>query len=194
MVNVYLLRHGQTDFNAQGNKYCGRTDIPMNEKGVRQANELREQLKDMVFDAVFSSPLQRAADTARIVSGREPVRDERLIEIDFGLWEGKTRGDFAAEDPETWANWERDPEQHRAGKTGESGAEVLARVGSFFKELAPGNYLVVAHNGVNRLFLAQQLGMPLRNYRKLVQENSRITRLSISPKEGFVLEMLNAKL
>jgi broad specificity phosphatase PhoE len=194
MVNVYLLRHGQTDYNAQGNKYCGRTDISMNEKGLRQANELREQMQGMVFDGVFSSPLNRAKETARIVTGQEPQTDERLIEIDFGLWEGKTRGDFVAEDPETWEQWERDPMLHRAGRTGESGAEVLERVTSFFNDLAPGNYLVVAHNGVNRLFLAHQLGMPLRNYRKLVQENSRITRLRISEEEGFVLEMLNAKL
>jgi broad specificity phosphatase PhoE len=148
----------------------------------------------MVFDGVFSSPLNRAKETARIVTGQEPQTDERLIEIDFGLWEGKTRGDFVAEDPETWEQWERDPMLHRAGRTGESGAEVLERVTSFFNDLAPGNYLVVAHNGVNRLFLAHQLGMPLRNYRKLVQENSRITRLRISEEEGFVLEMLNAKL
>lgn len=194
MVNVYLLRHGQTDFNAQGNKYCGRTDIPMNEKGLRQANELREQMQGMVFDGVFSSPLNRAKETACIVTGQEPQTDERLIEIDFGLWEGKTRGDFVVEDPEAWEQWERDPMLHRAGRTGESGAEVLERVTSFFNDLAPGNYLVVAHNGVNRLFLAHQLGMPLRNYRKLVQENSRITRLRISEEEGFVLEMLNAKL
>lgn len=194
MVNVYLLRHGQTDYNAQGNKYCGRTDIPMNEKGLRQANELREQMQGMVFDGVFSSPLNRAMETARIVTGQEPQTDERLIEIDFGLWEGKTRGDFVAEDPQAWEQWEKDPMLHRAGRTGESGAEVLERVTSFFNDLAPGNYLVVAHNGVNRLFLAHQLGMPLRNYRKLVQENSRITRLHISEEEGFVLEMLNAKL
>jgi broad specificity phosphatase PhoE len=194
MVNVYLLRHGQTDYNAQGNKYCGRTDISMNEKGLRQANELREQMQGMVFDGVFSSPLNRAKETARIVTGQEPQTDERLIEIDFGLWEGKTRGDFVAEDPKAWEQWERDPMLHRAGRTGESGAEVLERVTSFFNDLAPGNYLVVAHNGVNRLFLAHQLGMPLRNYRKLVQENSRITRLHISEEEGFVLEMLNAKL
>lgn len=191
MVNVYLLRHGQTDYNAQGNKYCGRTDLPLNEKGRKQAEELRDQLQGMQFDGIFSSPLLRARDTARIVTGQDAQPDARLIEIDFGQWEGKIRAEF---DPESWENWERDPENTKAGKTGESGAEVLARVEEFFSELSPGNYLVVAHNGVNRLFLAKQLGMPLRNYRKLVQENSRITRLSISPNEGLVLEMLNAKI
>lgn len=194
MLKVYLLRHGQTDYNAQGNKYCGRTDIPLNAKGLAQAVAVRKQLEGIPFDGVYSSPLQRAVHTARIASGQDPITDERLIELDFGQWEGKTREEFVKEDPDAWDLWEKAPEQNKAGRTGESGEEVVWRMESFFKSLTNGTYMVVAHNGVNRLFLARQLGMPLKNYRKLVQENSRITLITYDPQEGWTLEMLNANI
>ncbi len=59
---IYIVRHGQTDYNVKG-KYAGRTDIPLNEKGIEQAHELHEILKEIKFDLVFSSPLQRTLKT-----------------------------------------------------------------------------------------------------------------------------------
>lgn len=94
MLNVYLLRHGETTFNADGNKYCGRTDAELTPKGIRQAEEVAALLADIKFDCVYSSPLKRAYETAKIASGnKEVIKDERLIEMDFGRWEGKTRPD-----------------------------------------------------------------------------------------------------
>ena len=52
MLNIYLLRHGQTAWNADGNRYCGRTDLPLTELGLEQARLASEQLKDIAFDAV----------------------------------------------------------------------------------------------------------------------------------------------
>src|SRR5688500_12019612 len=98
MLNVYFLRHGQTAYNADNNRYCGRTDIPLTEKGIAQAELVQQQLKDISFDAVYSSPLQRAYRTAKIASGeKDVIKDDRLIEADFGGWEGKTKEEFIAE-------------------------------------------------------------------------------------------------
>src|SRR5690348_12200477 len=100
MLDVYLLRHGETQWNADGNRYCGRTDISLTKKGISQAELVHDQLKQIRFDAVYSSPLRRATYTAQIASGiNEVITDKRLIEVDFGNWEGKTREEFISEDP-----------------------------------------------------------------------------------------------
>ncbi|WP_367914787.1 histidine phosphatase family protein [Leadbetterella sp. DM7] len=198
MLTIYLLRHGETDFNAQNNRYCGRTDIPVNAKGRAQAEAVRRQLEGVTFMGVYSSPLLRAYETAQIVSGRKVTKDDRLIEVDFGLWEGKTREQFTKEHPDSWEKWSADPSTNRAGVNGETGQEVVTRVDAFFEELLgthrEGTFLVVAHNGVNRLFMAHKLGMPLANYRRIVQQNSSVTRFTLSHDEGFTLELLNSKL
>ena len=87
---IYLIRHGQTALN-HANALQGRSDLPLNENGERQAKEAGEALQRMgvVFDAVYSSPLIRAQQTARLIAGDAPMRiDERLIEMDYGPYEG----------------------------------------------------------------------------------------------------------
>jgi len=198
MITICLLRHGETAYNADGNKYCGRTDIPLTEKGISQAERMNTLLQDFTFDQILCSPLQRAKTTAEIASGTpEKVQvDERLIEVDFGQWEGKRSDDFIAEDPNSWYNWLSDPERFEAGRTGENAKQVIARLDSFYNELLDKydgqTILVVGHNGVNRLFMAQQLGMPLKNYRKIVQENSALTLITLDKHKGFNLLKLNA--
>lgn len=197
-LNVFLLRHGQTAWNADNNRYCGRSDISLTAKGIRQAESVRDQLKGFTFDGVYSSPLERAFMTAVIASGVDVKKDQRLIEADFGDWEKKTKEEFIAENPSLWTNWMDDPTIHRAGGTGETGMEIVTRVDDFFRELVQkhnsGNILVAAHNGVNRLYLAYKLGMPLKNYRMLVQDNASITMFKLSSDGTFTLEHLNSKL
>ncbi|WP_276480821.1 histidine phosphatase family protein [Paraflavitalea pollutisoli] len=198
MLKIFLLRHGETAYNADNNRYCGRTDIPLTDKGLGQAQEVKRHLEGIEFAAVYSSPLQRAANTACLASGRDPIKDERLIEADFGNWEGKTKEEFIAENESLWVNWMSDPAVYRAGGTGETGTEIVERVDDFFRSIQQqhtvGNIMVVAHNGINRLYLAYRLGMPLRNYRQLVQQNSSITCFTLDGQGVLTLELLNSKL
>ena len=197
MLNIYLIRHGETAWNADNNRYCGRTDLPLTEKGLKQAETLQQQLQAIKWDGVFSSPLQRAFTTAQIASGANVVKDERLIEADFGLWERKTKEEFIVENAKLWEDWMRDPASNRAGGTGETGTEIVQRVDDFFQSLQKqyhsGNFLVAAHNGVNRLFLAHKLGMPLRNYRMFFMENALPSMFRFEPDGSFVLRHLNSK-
>ena len=198
MVTICLLRHGETAFNADGNRYCGRTDVELTEKGLGQARRMHDLLEGFVFDAIYCSPLQRAKKTAEIASGLPDavVTDDRLIEIDFGQWEGKRSEEFTQEDPVAWQNWLDDPYSNRAGRVGESGEEVLGRLHSFYREIAQQydgkTVLVVGHNGVNRFFLSDGLGMPLKNYRRLVQDNSSLTLLHLFEDGSVHLLKLNA--
>jgi len=199
MLNIYFLRHGETPYNADGNRYCGRTDAPLTEKGKMQAGLVRDQLQGVVLDAVYTSPLQRAFHTGEIAGGnRKVIADERLIELDLGVWEGKTRDEFVAENAQLWERWSDDPAHTKAGGRGETAMEVIKRVDDFFREMIvrhpSGNILVVAHNGVNRLYLSWKLGMPLKNYRRLVQENSAITLFSLDAAGEMTLKLLNARL
>jgi alpha-ribazole phosphatase/probable phosphoglycerate mutase len=197
MLNIYLIRHGETAWNADNNRYCGRTDLPLTDKGLKQAETLRQQLGGIAWDGVFSSPLQRAFTTAKIASGAAVVKDDRLIEADFGRWEGKTKEEFMAENAALWHNWLHDPANNRAGGTGETAAAIVQRVDAFFqslqKQYTNGNFLVAAHNGVNRLYLAHKLGMPLRNYRMFFMENSAASMFTLEPDGGFMLRYLNSK-
>lgn len=197
MLNIYLIRHGETAWNADNNRYCGRTDLPLTEKGLKQAETVRQQLAGIKWDGVFSSPLQRAHTTAQIASGTTVVKDDRLIEADFGQWEGKTKEEFLAENAQLWASWMNDPANNRAGGTGETGAEIVKRVDDFFqslqKQYSSGNILVAAHNGVNRLYLSHKLGMPLSNYRRFFMENALPSMFTLEPNGEFVLRHLNSK-
>lgn len=198
MLNIYLLRHGESEYNADGNRYCGRTDAGLTEKGKRQAELVAEQLQHISFDRVYSSPLTRARLTAEIaVNSTDIVNDERLVEIDFGKWEGKTREQFTTEYPDNWKNWIENPVFTRAGETGETAAEVVKRVNDFYqslqKEHPAGNILIVAHNGINRLYLAYKLGMNLKDYRRIIQENSSVTLFELDENGEMSLKLLNSK-
>lgn len=197
MLKVILLRHGETPYNADGNRYCGRTDIGLTEKGMQQAAKVACVLDQVDISAVYCSPLQRARITAQIASGnRMVITDERLIEVDFGLWEAKTKKEFCAQDPSLWEAWINDPETARAGGTGESGAEIVNRVNDFFEEVIKKHHnqtiMVVAHNGINRLYLAFKLGMPLSNYRRINMENSSVSYFELDNDNIITLKKLNA--
>ncbi|WP_353717507.1 histidine phosphatase family protein [Dyadobacter sp. 676] len=199
MLHVYLLRHGETSWNADGNRYCGATDIGLTQKGLEQAHLAAALLKGVQFDAVYTSPLQRAHRTAAIASGNRAdiIVEQRLIEASFGEWEGKTRAEFIAENPALWNAWAQEPDYVRAGGTGETAVEVVTRVDDFFNELITkhpnGTVLVVAHNTVNRFYMAWKLGMPLKNYRQIVQENSSVTLFSLDSRGEFSLLKLNCR-
>jgi broad specificity phosphatase PhoE len=167
----YLLRHGETEWNAE-NRLCGRTDVPLSKVGCRQAKSLAQCLKSIPFEALYSSPLKRALETARIISesvGLQPVPDQRLVELDYGQWEGKTLAEIMENDPKTFCAWDADPGQV-APAGGESGLEAQQRVVSFLDFLAArhpqGHVLVVFHKTVCRLAICHAPGMFPSEYRR----------------------------
>lgn len=89
-MKLYIARHGQTDWNI-AHKAQGRTDIPLNATGIKQAEVLRDKIKDIKFDTVYASPLRRARETAEIATeGKHKIIfDDRLMERSFGDYEGK---------------------------------------------------------------------------------------------------------
>jgi broad specificity phosphatase PhoE len=148
---------------------------------------LAERLKPISFDALYSSPLKRAIDTARFISeriGLEPVVDDRLVELDYGQWEGKTLQEVMKSNPKTLRAWQADPGEV-APPGGESGLEAQQRVVLFLDSLAArypkGHVAVVFHKSVCRLAICHVLGMSPSDYRrKLIMENAALSIIQSS--------------
>ena len=151
-MKIYVTRHGQTDLNAK-KVMQGHSDIPLNETGIAQAKEARKKLGDIHFDAVYSSPLDRAIQTASIIGGvdrRDVIIDERIIEADFGKYEKRPYLTMGLPMNLYWML----PEVFPAPKTVETTDHMIERVGSFFADLKTKDYdtvLIACHGGIIRV-------------------------------------------
>lgn len=138
-ARIYLVRHGQTAKNKE-RLLQGRSNLPLNETGIRQAETVRDYFRanDIHFDRVYSSPLIRAVQTARIIAGEETelITDDRLLEMDYGPYEGTS---LINPSPEI-VYFFQDFVHHPAPEGMESLAEVVERLRDFLgfvqKELA----------------------------------------------------------
>lgn len=172
-MKVYLVRHGETDWNAV-KRIQGNVNIPLNERGRLAARLTAEALADVPFDTVFSSPLDRAYETAGILTaGREleVVKDARLSEIHFGEFEGTLWKDI--QEKEEYAcmyHFFEEPGRYVPERGAESFESILERAGDFIeKEVLPRekscrNMLIVAHGALNRAFLACVRELPKEEF------------------------------
>ena len=167
-MKIYLVRHGETDWNQAG-LLQGQTDIALNAQGLEQAREAAERLKEVPFEIAFCSPLIRAKRTAETIIGDRKITlttDERLRELNFGPWEGVDIRSIkdAASQPFT------NPGSYIPPVGAESFAQLYKRSGEFVDQvLLPleGTYetvLVVAHGGVNRSILNPVLNIPVDDF------------------------------
>lgn len=207
-MKIYLVRHGETTLNARG-CYYGRTDVCLSGRGRRQAEELRNFFGQIPLDAVVTSPLKRAAETAEIIlSGRGTMaegaerdstteaikiyRDERLCEQDFGIFEGLTYRELTKRYPEQLDAWNRDYFGYRIPE-GESFLDVRRRVELFFGDLKEraatagreSALLLVAHKGTLGHFLAVSLGLPPEGYWNFVFEQGCYSRIDLE--DGYAI-------
>jgi broad specificity phosphatase PhoE len=196
-VRLLLARHGQTEWH-HDNRYVSRTDIGLNKTGRRQAEMLASRAEEEEPDLVLCSPLVRALETARPLAeacGMEPRTDERLRELDFGEWEGRTLAEIREENPESVSLFEQDPARHGfpGGESLHEGAErVLGTFVDLHRSHAGRTVLVVAHNTLLRLGLCRMLDIPLRDYRRRLP---RLVSAAVSEvrfgEEGGALYSLN---
>ncbi len=170
-TTLYLLRHGETPFH-DDNRYCGRTDVPLTDAGEAQARQLADWAAHAGLDAVYSSPLVRAARTAQPAAhaaGLPLHIDERLIELDFGEAEGLTSREMAQRWPERRAAFERDPVANPL-PGGEDPRAAITRATTALADIAqrhPGDtVLVVCHSTLLRLVTCALTGIDPANYRR----------------------------
>ncbi|AEB12934.1 histidine phosphatase family protein [Marinithermus hydrothermalis] len=190
MIEVWLIRHGETAWNAAG-RVQGHADVPLSPAGIGQAFRLAERLKRsrVAFTTLFSSDLRRTQETAQALAlalglGSAVRTDPLLREIHVGQLAGLTREEIHARFPEFVQAVTRDPWcTPRPG--GESMAELAGRVRRFLEQLEPGRHLVVTHGGVIRAALKEVLGLTGDAWRRFHVPNTSITRLELTRGEAL---------
>lgn len=188
-TEIYVLRHGQTDWNRRG-ALQGQLDTPLNDAGLAQAAQAARQLTGLSFDAIYTSPLRRARDTARIACGASRtaiVPDARLLEIGFGVWEGKEIASLhPAVDAFLCAS-----EGYVPPAGGETFASLLARANSFLLDAAArcpnGKVLAVSHGALMHAMLLCRDSRPLSTFWQPVFGNCAILKFSGSALRGELL-------
>jgi broad specificity phosphatase PhoE len=151
---VVLVRHGETEWSVTL-RHTGRTDVPLDDEGRRQARALRGLLAGRTFARVLVSPLQRAVETCGLAGYGDVAQvDDRVVEIDYGDYEGRTTEDIRADAP-GWSVWDT------GAPGGESLDGVAARADAVIAELraAHGDAAVFAHGHFLRLLAARWIGL-----------------------------------
>ena len=169
---VWIIRHAQTEWSVNG-RHTGRTDIPLTPTGIAAAEALRPWVKTVQFERVFSSPLSRAMETARLCGLESQVQTEPLLmEWDYGQYEGITTPQIQAKHP-GWDLW-------RDGcPGGETMEQVHARATSLLKkiEAVPGNVALFSHGHFSRFIIASWLQLPASRGRSFAIRAGSVTVL-----------------
>jgi broad specificity phosphatase PhoE len=183
-TTILLARHGETEWNLH-NRFQGHADEPLNDTGREQARALAAALAVERLDAVYTSPLLRALETAEIVAasfGLAASADPRLMEVDVGSWSGLTREEIAATFPDAYRRWQRGLHGWEGGETYE---QLAIRVLAALRDIAGAHpaetVLVVGHGGTVRATLAHTDGMDVVAHRKVVgpAANCAVYRLGV---------------
>ena len=182
---LYLLRHGETEFNVVG-RLQGQGDSPLTPRGRAQARGHGALLKTLIAEPaawrVVASPLGRALDTARLACAELGLpeaaieTDPRLKEIAYGDWEGLTYDQIEASDPGNWAARQRDPWGFVV-PGGESYEMVAARAGAFLSE-TNGHTIVISHGGTGRVLRGLYARLAPLEIKTLEQPQDALHRLA----------------
>lgn len=192
MTTLYIVRHGETDLNRAG-RFCGSTDMPLNERGTAQAETLREPMSHIALDRIYSSPLDRAVKTAECIRGGrdiEIITENGLREIDCGKWETLRHDEIEQRWPGGIEMWENTPDLLRM-EEGETFAEVKERVSRALLGIVRrerGNKIAIAcHLMTIQMIMLTILQAPIRDIWKVVPTatNTSITTIEIEDNGDF---------
>ncbi|OIN86944.1 MAG: hypothetical protein COS37_03945 [Anaerolineae bacterium CG03_land_8_20_14_0_80_58_20] len=184
MTELWLIRHGQTDWNLTGRWQGQAPHAPgLNDMGRAQTLALLDQLQDVDFSAIYSSDLPRARQTAGLVAeplGLTVTSEPRLREMNLGAWEGMLSSDIEIQYPHELEERKRDP-FHARTPNGESPLEVAERVIAAVDEIA-GKYpnasvLIVSHGVPLAVIICHAQGFPLDEVYEHVPENAKPYRV-----------------
>ena len=196
MKRLFLVRHGETDWNKQG-IFRGVADVPLNDTGLGQAKALGRYFSGIPLKAIYTSKLARTLDTAGGIARRQPggvslvQTDDGLLEINRGDWQGLTLAQVKEKFPESYAKWFRDAEKvHFPG--GESLGVVQRRAMRSFERISreEGDIALVSHHVVLRTLLCGILGLGLSRFRQFELHPASVSELRLEY-DAWVVHRLN---
>ncbi len=196
ITRVILVRHGESKGNEQG-LFRGRTDFPLTERGLAQAEEVARALSTRSIAAVYTSPLRRALQTAREIAsaGDAPLEERQgLTNMALGPWEGHAKAQIAQDYPEEWELWMRHPERLHLPDS-ETFSQVQSRSFSNLKHLIGlhegETFVVVSHRTVLKPMLAACLGISEPYFWRLHFDMASYSTLIYESVRGYTLTLLN---
>jgi broad specificity phosphatase PhoE len=184
VTTIFLARHGESDWNVE-KRFQGHRDRPLTERGREQAHALADLVGAEKIDAVYTSPLSRARETAEIVAARaglEAVALPELREVDTGSWSGLSRADVEARFPEGFTRWRSGGSGWEDGESYEEMAErVIGALRKIAEDHPDGRVLVISHGGPIRAIHAAAEGLAIKDYRRLkpVEPNARLSAVAV---------------
>lgn len=181
---VHLIRHGVTTSNVR-QIYMGRSEESLSNDGRWQARQIARRLRDVDLEAIYCSPLQRARETAEILSQPHATVariDEDINEIDLSRWQGKPAEEIRAADPEAWQQWCDDPSDLVLEGI-EPLPDLARRVRSFLarsrRQHPEAGIAAITHDAVIRVAVIEAIAVPLRLYRSLPVHNATLTVIEL---------------
>ena len=185
-MHLIFIRHPVSTYNDGGNRYCGRTDAPLSEEGLRQVDRLVQHFATEPVDAVWSSPLRRAlvcAERIAAVQGHTVRVNEAFTEFDFGEWEGIRPPQIAEAYPEVWHKWNAG-HPFCGAPGGERAVDVYYRAVRGLEEVVAAGgekAVVVCHDQIIRMLFTFFLNLPYHRWRQLGQpKNASLCRVRMS--------------
>ena len=196
MTRIILVRHGQTEWN-RAERFRGRADLPLNGVGLAQAEATARRIAAAwPASAVYSSPLKRAMETAKIIAevldlAVQPLAG--LMDIDYGEWQGLSPDEVAERYGDLYARWLEEPHLVRIPR-GESLGEVreraMAALEGVIARHSGQTVVLVSHQVVNKVLLCAVLGLDDSHFWHIGQENGAINVFEHCGR-GFVISLLN---
>jgi broad specificity phosphatase PhoE len=190
MTELLLVRHGETEWNT-GEVFRGRADVNLNEKGIVQAKLLGEYLKKSRLEAIYSSPLARAVQTAESIATPHSLDiriEPALIDLNYGEWQGMPLGEVKKIYKNLYIKWRKTPESITF-PGGESLGDVKNRVVAAVTKIInehEGTLVLVAHRVVNKVLICFMLGLDISHFWNIRQDTCGITSFSYEEKQ-FIL-------
>ena len=196
ITSVYLVRHGQTAWN-KDETFRGRTDIPLDETGLKEAALAGEYFKPLPLQAVYSSPLSRAWQTAQQIAkthnlGVQPL--DGLVDMSFGNWEGRSLKEVMGTDEKRYRQWREEPHLLML-PGGETLDEVRKRAMGDLEEVIrkhPGETVVlVSHRVINKVLICGILGLDNSHFWQITQDTTAINLLQVREGGKYLLSLMN---
>jgi broad specificity phosphatase PhoE len=182
MTEIILARHGETEWNVE-EVFRGRIDIELNETGRRQAELLAEHLSELKIEAVYSSPLKRALDTAEAIARRHKLKVETspgLIDGDFGQWQGLHLKEVREKYKELYRQWAESPHLVKipGGESLDGVRERALKVVNWVIAKHGGRVVLVSHRVVNKVLICALLGLDNSHFWNIRQDTCGTTTFS----------------
>ncbi|MCS6831227.1 MAG: histidine phosphatase family protein [Armatimonadota bacterium] len=183
MLRLFLVRHGETDWNQQM-RFQGQTDVALNARGIEQAEAIAHRLHNQPIQAIYSSDLRRSLQTAQIIARYHnlyPIPDADLRELCYGVWEGMSRDEIlASEWAELFEKYLQDSLRYRPPGA-EYPEQILERSRRVLQRIRhehrAGTVCIVGHGGSLRALVCVALSAPLETFRHIRLDNASLSAI-----------------